>query len=126
MRVEHIALYTTDLEALKNFYTRFFNATTGEKYTNPNTGFSSYFLKFHDGARLEIMSQATHITPLPEGVLGYHHFAMSVGSEGEVRQLTEQLRQAGVTVDSEPRWTGDGYYESVILDPDGNRIEITV
>ena len=25
---------------------------------------------------------------------------------------------------SEPRRTGDGYYESVIIDPDGNRIEI--
>jgi len=25
-----------------------------------------------------------------------------------------------------PRWTGDGYYESVVLDPDGNQVELMV
>lgn len=56
---------------------------------------------------------------------GYAHLAFSVGSEQAVEQLTETLRQEGYEVTGEPRWTGDGYYESVVLDPDGNPVEIT-
>ena len=40
-------------------------------------------------------------------------------------RLTENLRNAGHTIVGEPRTTGDGYYESVVLDPEENRIEIT-
>ncbi|HLP24299.1 MAG TPA: VOC family protein, partial [Acidobacteriota bacterium] len=58
--------------------------------------------------------------------LGLAHFALSLGSEPAVYEKTERLRAAGVRVVSAPRRTGDGYYESVVLDPDGNRIEITV
>jgi lactoylglutathione lyase len=43
-----------------------------------------------------------------------------------VDTLTERLRADGYRVVGEPRTTGDGYYESVVLDLDGNRIEITV
>ncbi|MFB6230001.1 MAG: VOC family protein [Salinibacter sp.] len=50
----------------------------------------------------------------------------SVGSEQVVDQLTEMFRQDGHEVVGGPRRTGDGYYESVVLDPDGNPVEITV
>jgi lactoylglutathione lyase len=33
-------------------------------------------------------------------------------------------RQLAIVV-SPPRVTGDGYFESVLLDPEGNRIELT-
>ena len=61
-----------------------------------------------------------------DAILGYAHFAMSLGSAELVDELTERLRDAGYTIAGEPRTTGDGYYESVILDPEGNRIELTI
>jgi lactoylglutathione lyase len=60
-----------------------------------------------------------------EKYLGYAHIAVSVGSKAKVDQLTEELRSASYTIHGEPRTTGDGYYESVVLDPEGNQIEIT-
>jgi len=54
------------------------------------------------------------------------HLAISVGSKEKVDELTEKLRADGYTVAGNPRLTGDGYYESVVFDPEGNRIEITV
>ena len=57
---------------------------------------------------------------------GIIHFAISVGSKERVDQLTEELRSAGYPIVGEARTTGDGYYESVVLDPENNRIEITI
>lgn len=56
--------------------------------------------------------------------LGYIHIAISVESKEKVNSLTELLRADGYVIIGEPRTTGDGCYESVILDPDGNRVEI--
>lgn len=127
MRIEHVAVWTPDLERLVAFYVQHFGATAGLKYTNPRTGFESYFLSFESGARLEVMRSPTVKTGEPDQPrFGYAHFAISVGSEAKVDQLTERFRTDGVPVEDGPRRTGDGYYESVILDPDGNRIEITV
>ncbi len=128
MKIEHIALWTSDLEKMKFFYTQFFGAKAGEKYHNPTKNYTSYFLSFEDGARLELM----HIPSIPLNkndlqaqYLGLIHFAMAVGSEAKVNELTETLRREGYEVIGEPQWTGDGYYESVVLDPENNRIEIT-
>lgn len=127
MRIEHVALWTSDLERLVAFYVRHFAATAGPKYTNPRTGFESYFLCFESGARVEVMWSPS-VTSGEQGQprFGYAHLAVAVGSEAEVDRLTEEFRTRGVPVVDGPRRTGDGYYESVILDPDGNRIEITV
>ncbi len=57
---------------------------------------------------------------------GLAHIAVAVGSREKVNALTEQLRNDGYAILGEPRVTGDGYYESVAADPEGNRIEITV
>lgn len=127
MHIEHVAVWTRDLERLRDFYIRFFQAEAGPRYANPRTGFQSYFLSFAQGARLELMQ----MPGIPESAndplaqfTGLVHLAFSAGSEAEVERLTEALRAAGCAVVSEPRRTGDGYYESVILDPDGNRVEI--
>jgi lactoylglutathione lyase len=128
-RIEHIALWTQDIERLASFYAEYFGATIGAKYANPSKGFESRFLSFQDGPRLELMKTST-LRPVAHepGVqrMGITHLALSLGSEGRVDELTSTLREAGFTVADGPRRTGDGYYESVILDPDGNRLELTV
>lgn len=129
MKIEHIAIWTNQLETMRAFYETYLNGRSNPKYSNPNTGFQSYFVSFASGARLELM-QKGGILANPNNTeqehLGLIHLAFAVGSETAVNDLTNQLRQADYTVLGEPRTTGDGYYESVILDPDGNRIEITI
>jgi lactoylglutathione lyase len=125
MQIEHIALWTRDLEALRTFYIQHFGATSGPLYHNPAKGFRSYFLSFTSGAHLEIMTQENLAAPA-QASLGYAHLAFSVGSVDNVRATTERLRLAGVVILGEPRTTGDGYFESLVADPEGNRIEITV
>jgi lactoylglutathione lyase len=129
MRIEHIAIWTQNLQVLKDFYCTWFQAEAGQKYVNDAKGFESYFLTFSSGARMELMRSAIKIEQSPgptEAPTGYAHIAFSVGSEFKVDILTQQLREAGYTILGEPRRTGDGYYESVVLDPDGNRVEVTV
>ena len=128
MKIEHIAIWTKDIERLKKFYETYFEAVAGKKYINGKKQFQSFFLTFSSGARLEIMKRPDIKSrdKAPVEYYGYAHFAISVGSEQKVNELTEKLIQDGFKNPDGPRRTGDGYYESVILDPDGNRIEITI
>ncbi len=121
MRIEHVALWADDIERSREFYCKYFGAVSNEKYVNAVKGFESYFLSFESGARLEIMRKSG-MAAAPS----MSHIAFSAGSEEAVDALTEKLRNDGYEIAGEPRTTGDGYYESVILDPEGNIIEITV
>ena len=124
MKIHHIAIWTFRLEELREFYIRYFNGTSNEKYINPKKGFESYFIYFDDGAALELMSRTdVQNTPIEENKLGLTHFALSFQSKEDVLRTTEQLRSDGYTIAGEPRTSGDGYFESVILDPNGNRVE---
>lgn len=127
MKIEHIAIWSPNIERLKNFYVKYFNAKANEGYYNENTGFRSYFLHFDDNARLEIMykEDILAIEKLTQQYFGYSHLAISVGTMFRVIKLTKLLEADGYKIIEEPRETGDGYFESVVLDPDGNRIEIT-
>ena len=128
LKIDHIALYTRDLEASRAFYERYFQATANDRYHNPKTSLQTYFLSFPgNDIRLEIMTRE-QLSPRPERDLneGYIHLAFSVGSKEAVDALTRRLQDDGYPCLSEPRTTGDGYYESVVADPDGNPIEITV
>ena len=127
MHIEHVAIWTQDLERLKTFYETYFEACSNDKYTNPGKQFQSYFLTFASGARLELMHVPTLIDRAGDSTgqpAGYSHLAFSVGSPERVDSLTECLRRDGHRVVSAPRRTGDGYYESCVLDCDGNRVEI--
>ena len=126
MRIEHIAMYVNDLEKTKDFFVKYFNAVVNECYHNKATDFRSYFLSFEDGARLEIMTKPQMTTG--EKALdrtGYIHIAFRLGSKQAVDELTQRLRNDGYSVSSEPRMTGDGYYESCIIGIEGNQIELT-
>lgn len=127
MKIEHIAIWVSDIEKMRRFYEQYFNVKTGEKYINLKKNFTSYFLSFSEGARLELMQKPEISKEVnQEEYLGFIHFAISVGSKENVDSLTEKLRQDGFKITGEPRTTGDGYYESLVLDPEGNRIEITI
>ena len=128
MHIEHVAVWTNDLERCKQFYISYFGATAGATYVNAAKGFESCFLSLADGARIEAMTTSA-LSPLviEPGAqrMGLTHFAISVGSVEAVDALTRKLRDDGFAILDGPRRSGDGYYESVALDPDGNRVEIT-
>ena len=132
MKLEHVAIWTHQLERLKDFYMLYFEAIPNEKYVSvkeSNGRFESYFLSFDIGTRLELMQ----LPNIPQGdnasrfqSTGLTHLAFSVETTDELDSLYNRLKEDGVVIVGEPRITGDGYYEACILDPDGNRVEITV
>ncbi|UTA67773.1 VOC family protein [Emticicia sp. 21SJ11W-3] len=128
MTIEHVAVWVRNLDLMREFYVTYFGGVANEKYRNEKKNYESYFIAFYSGARLELM-QMPGITDTTnsghEQFMGLTHLAFSVGSKAKVDEMTELFRKAGFEVVGEPRWTGDGYYESVILDPEKNRIEIT-
>lgn len=124
IHIHHIALWTFQLEELRRFYTTFFNGTSNEKYVNPTKGFESYFIRFGNGCELELMSRPDiESVTIAGNRLGLTHLAFAFDSKEDVLQQTERMRDAGYPIAGEPRTSGDGYFESVVLDPDGNRIE---
>ena len=128
MKIDHLAIWTQHLEKMKHFYETYFHGIAGEKYINPRKNFESYFIEFESGTRLELMEKLEVNTKLHDNIenyLGITHFAISTGERKKVNQLTEQLRSDGYKIIGEPRVTGDGCYESVVFDPDGNKLEIT-
>ena len=126
MKIEHVAMYVNDLERARDFFIKYFNAKSNEGYHNPVKKFRSYFLSFDGEARLEIMNKAV-MSDLAKDLnrTGFAHVSFSVGSKSKVDELTAQIKSDGYKVISGPRVTGDGYYESCIVDLEGNQIEIT-
>ena len=126
LRVDHVGIWTGDLEGMRDFYVTYLGGSCGPLYENPRKGFRSYFISFAEGARLELMSRAQGYPSSKPGAeaAGYAHVAYRVGSREAVDALTARLQAAGISVVDGPRVTGDGYYEVVIVDPEGNRVEI--
>jgi lactoylglutathione lyase len=128
MVLEHVAIWTENPQALKDYYSRYFDGKSNELYENHLTGFRSYFLTFQGGARLEIMQKPG----IPENLnarkgeqyMGLIHLAFAVPTRGEVEDMAQTLARDGFWILRGPRMTGDGYYEFETLDPDGNRIEV--
>lgn len=126
--IHHVAFWVEDLENVCDFYAEAFGATVGPLYQNRAHAFASRFLEFESGARIEVMKTTTlHPAKYAPGAqrMGLTHLAISLGSEQAVDALTTRLHAKGHPVLDQPHRTGDGYYESVVLDPEGNRIELT-
>ena len=127
MKIEHIAVWTNRLEELKNFYIKYFNAVSNEKYISKNTiGFESYFLSFDGDTRLELMQQANIVSKNNDNAEGLTHIAFAAAHKEELDTLFSKMQKDGVRIVSFPRITGDGYYEACVLDPDGNKVEISI
>src|SRR5512145_2988645 len=127
--IEHVAYWVEDLDRVSAFYSEQFGAEIGPLYVNAAKGYASRFLRFDSGTRIELMSSSGVTRQRREAGIepfGLAHIAISLGSVEAVDELTQKLEAAGVTVLGAPRRTGDGYYESVVQDPEGNRIELTV
>jgi lactoylglutathione lyase len=129
MILEHVAIWTNQLEVLKEYYQKYFSGQSNDKYTNEKRDFHSYFLTFDSGARLELMSMTGVPVNLNDTVhkqyLGIIHLAFGVNSMEEVEAKAEELKSVGYPILNGPRKTGDGYYEFETLDPDNNRIEVS-
>ena len=125
MQIAHIAVWTERLETLRDFYAAYFGAEVGEKYVNPAKGFESYMLTFGTGCALELMRRTDIRGTVGPERIGLTHLAFGCGGREELLALTERLRGDGHPNLGEPRTTGDGFFESVVADPDGNRIELT-
>jgi lactoylglutathione lyase len=129
MILEHVAIWTNNIEALKEYYTKYFDAVPNNKYINSKKKFESYFLSFDSGARLELMSMQSIPNNMNDTIekqhLGIIHLAFGVSSMEEVDAKATQLQHDGFRILSGPRKTGDGYYEFETLDPDNNRLEVT-
>lgn len=125
-KINHVGIWVKNLETAKLFYEKYFNARANNMYINEKKKFKSYILTFDGNCKIEIMSK-DGVSESKNGLfLGYAHISFSLGSKDNVNLLTEQARKDGYKVASEPRITGDGFYESAIEDPDGNLIELTV
>ncbi|MFY8093929.1 MAG: VOC family protein [Niveispirillum sp.] len=128
MKIAHVALWTADLDAAATFWATHLGAEVGDlSESRRRPGFTSRFLRLKEGAIIELMSAPWLSGEGEQGWerYGWAHIALSLGSEAAVDDLAARLSALGL-LDIGPRWTGDGYYEAVVKDPDGNLIEITV
>ncbi len=126
---EHAAIWTDNLEALKEFYIKYLDGQSNEKYINEKKQYQSYFISFGSGARLELMNRP-HIPVNQNDTIslqhkGIIHLAFELATRKAVDEKAKLFIIDGFKILDGPRTTGDGFYEFVTLDPDNNRIEIT-
>ncbi|MFM0502945.1 VOC family protein [Paraburkholderia caffeinilytica] len=126
MRLAHVALWTRDIIGAADFWQRYFNAEVGPLYRSARRpGFTSCFVRLAlDQFQIELMSAPWVEEKSTDERLGWNHIAISLGDVNAVDVLAERCRTDGILL-SAPRLTGDGYYEAVIVAPDGTRVEVT-
>lgn len=124
MRIGHIAIWTNQLEVLRDFYVAYFHGVSGNKYINQVKGFASYFIYFEGNTALELMTRKDISISVNNDIPGICHIGFHLETKEDVLHLTEKLRADGYVIAGEPRLTGDGFFESIVLDPDGNKVEL--
>ena len=94
MRIEHIAIWTNDLEKMKSFYVDFFEMTSSAIYYNDKKEFSSYFLSFLDGVRIELMHRPD-VSQLMSGCdvkMGFAHFTFEKFCKNQFQSVFTRRR----------------------------------
>ena len=126
MKIAYVSIYVNDLEKMKDFFVKYFKATVTDKYENFQTGYAYCYLKFDEGSRISLVSGSNMVErPKQENLKGLNRFAIAVESKEEVQAITDQIAKDGYQVVNGFRRSGYGEYESRILDPEGNELEIT-
>jgi lactoylglutathione lyase len=128
MAIDHVAIWTNQLEKLKEYYVKYFDGRSNKKYLNKEKHFESYFVSFESGTRLELMRMPGIPANLNDTVekqyLGIIHLSFGMESMDKVNDKYNELKKDGFRILRGPRKTGDGYWEFETLDPDNNRIEV--
>jgi lactoylglutathione lyase len=121
MKLDHIAIWAMDIELMRAFYEKYFDARSTRKYENERKRFTSYFLTFPGGGRLELMHRPdirrTTDSQSSREFIGYAHLGVELGARAAVDALTKRLQGDGFPLLDGPRRTGDGYYESMVRIP---------
>jgi lactoylglutathione lyase len=127
IQIDHIALATDDLACLHGFY-RSLGAVASPTSTDRDTGALSCVMDFC-GVRLVLFERPSS----GEAEIGNEqapallHLGLALGSADAVDELTAVIAAAGHRVVEPPGRNGEaGRYESVVLDPDGNRLKLSV
>jgi lactoylglutathione lyase len=126
-RIERLALWTDAPERLRDFYSQLLGAHAAPLNEDPATGLRSVRLDFC-GVQLELIQPPATAEPaLSERQRpGHAELGLALGSADAVDELGGRLLAAGHRVVEPPRRTREGRYECLALDPDGNRISLTV
>jgi len=127
VQIEHIALATSDLQRLCIFY-RQLGAVVSSASTDSDTGLRICVFDFC-GTRLEVFERPGTRPDVAGGERspGLIHVGFALGSADAVDELTGSLAAAGHRVLEPPHRSSElGRYESVVLDPDGNRLKLIV
>src|SRR5213078_784593 len=95
MKLDHVAIWAMDIEVMRSFYEKYFDARSNAKYENERKRFTSYFLTFPGGGRLELMhrpdiKRLSDAQPSPE-FIGYAHLGVELGSRAAVDALTTRI-----------------------------------
>lgn len=102
MKIDHVAIWTNNLEKIKNYYIRYFGAITTEKYVNEKSKFESYFLAFDSGIKLEIMTMVGVPGNLNDTItnqhIGFIHLAFGANTVEEVKGKAIQLQADGFQI----------------------------
>ena len=129
MVIDHVAIWTTQLEKLKDYYAKYFNGRPNKKDLNKDRHFESYFVSFDSGTRLELMQMPgipqNLNDPAGKQYQGIIHLSFGMDNMDRVDDKFNELTKDGYKILRGPRKTGDGYWEFETLDPDNNRIEVS-
>jgi lactoylglutathione lyase len=124
-RIERLALWTEQLPRLRDFYVGQLGAQASPLYEDPATGRRAVFLDFC-GVGLELIEPPATAERRPEPRPGCAYIAFALGSADAVDRLAARLAAAGHPAIEPPHRSSEGCYQSVVLDPDGNHIALTV
>jgi catechol 2,3-dioxygenase-like lactoylglutathione lyase family enzyme len=126
-QIEHIALATKHLESLCDFY-RQLGGVALPLAPDPGDGLPGCVFDFC-GVRLELFERprSGRAAAGDGGPLRLLHLGFALGSADAVDELSRVLAAAGHRVLEPPHRASElGRYGSVILDPDGNRLKLSV
>jgi lactoylglutathione lyase len=123
-RIDRLVLSTAQLDRLHAFYAGQLGAQASPGFQRAG-GARAVLLDFC-GVGIELIEHPASHERLRARKPGAAHVVFALGSADAVDQLTPRLAAAGHSVVEQPHRSGDGCYRSAVLDPDGNRVGLTV